>query len=48
MHVEGRRSRGGKEKNIGAVFNMVLICVILDGFIFKYKVHKMRGKKVKA
>lgn len=42
MYVEGR-SRGGE--NIGAILNMVLISVILDGFVFKHKINKTKEWK---
>lgn len=33
-----------RKKNIGAVLNMVLICVILNELKFKYEVNKMSEK----
>lgn len=37
--------KGGVEgESIGAVLNMVLISVILDGFEFKYKINKKSEK----
>lgn len=38
------QKRGVEGESIGAVLNMVLISVILDGFEFKYKINKKSEK----